>query len=102
MRPARAIGFVLYFTQMAWNPQIAVKPHRLANGMKLLIHEDRDIPNVALYLFFQVSSRNERTGVTGMSHFFEHMMFNGAKKYGPKQFDVQMENNGGSNNAYTS
>ena len=48
--------------------------------MKLLIHEDRDIPNVALYLFFQVGSRNERTGVTGMSHFFEHMMFNGAKK----------------------
>ncbi len=69
--------------------------------MKLLIHEDHDIPSVALYLFFQVGSRNERTGVTGMSHFFEHMMFNGARKYGPKQFDVQMENNGGNNNAYT-
>lgn len=70
--------------------------------MKILIHEDHDIPNVALYLFFKVGSRNERSGVTGMSHFFEHMMFNGAKKYGPKQFDIQMENAGGSNNAYTS
>lgn len=36
-----------------------------------------------------------------MSHFFEHMMFNGAKKYGPKMFDRTMEFNGGSNNAYT-
>ena len=102
MRFGRAIGFVLFLAQVAWNQQVVVKPHRLANGMKLLIHEDRDIPNVALYLFFQVGSRNERTGVTGMSHFFEHLMFNGAKKYGPKQFDVQMENNGGNNNAYTS
>jgi zinc protease len=102
MSLARAIGFVLFSAQLAWNQQITIKPHKLANGMKLLIHEDHDIPNVALYLFFQVGSRNERTGVTGMSHFFEHMMFNGAKKYGPKQFDVQMENNGGNNNAYTS
>ena len=99
---ARLIGFVLFFCQLAWNQQIVVKSHRLANGMKLLIHEDHDIPNVGLYLFFQVGSRNERTGATGLSHFFEHMMFNGAKKYGPKQFDVQMENNGGNNNAYTS
>lgn len=70
--------------------------------MKVLVHEDRDIPNVALYLFFKIGSRDERPGVTGISHFFEHMMFNGAKKYGPKQFDIVMEANGGSNNAYTS
>jgi zinc protease len=87
---------------VAWSQQLAVKTHKLPNGMKLLIHEDHDIPNVALYLFYQVGARNERSGATGMSHFFEHMMFNGARKYGPKQFDVQMEKNGGTNNAYTS
>jgi zinc protease len=81
---------------------LAVSRHDLANGMKLLIHEDHDVPNIALYLFYTVGSRNERPGITGLSHFFEHMMFNGAKKYGPKQFDIQMEKNGGSNNAYTS
>ncbi|MCP5115758.1 MAG: insulinase family protein, partial [bacterium] len=70
--------------------------------MKLLIHEDHDVPNVAMYFFFQVGSRNERPGVTGISHFFEHMMFNGAKKYGPKQFDIVMDRTGGRNNAYTS
>lgn len=79
----------------------SVKTHTLANGMKLIVEEDHDIPNVAMYLFYKVGSRNERPGTTGISHFFEHMMFNGAKKYGPKQFDVEMEKAGGHNNAYT-
>jgi zinc protease len=69
--------------------------------MKVLVEEDHTIPTVALYLFFQVGSRNERPGITGLSHFFEHMMFNGSRKYGPGEFDRQMEKNGGSNNAYT-
>jgi zinc protease len=73
----------------------------LSNGMKILIEEDHDIPNVAMYIFYRVGSRNERPGITGISHFFEHMMFNGAKKYGPKQFDIEMEKSGGHNNAYT-
>ena len=81
---------------------IPVTEHQLANGLRLLVHEDHDIPNVAMYLFFRVGSRNERPGLTGISHFFEHMMFNGARKYGPKQFDIVMENHGGANNAYTS
>jgi zinc protease len=55
-----------------------------------------------MYFFYKVGSRNEHPGATGLSHFFEHMMFNGAKKYGPKEFDRNMEKNGGSNNAYTS
>jgi len=79
-----------------------VQTHTLKNGMKVLVHEDHSIPNVALYIFYKVGSRNERPGITGLSHFFEHMMFNGAKKYGPHMFDRTMEDNGGSNNAYTS
>lgn len=82
--------------------QLQIKTHTLRNGMKIIIEEDHSIPNVALYIFYRIGSRNERPGTTGLSHFFEHMMFNGAKKYGPKQFDVVMEANGGSNNAYTS
>jgi predicted Zn-dependent peptidase len=54
-----------------------------------------------MYLFYKVGSRNEHPGITGLSHFFEHMMFNGSKKYGPKMFDQTMEFNGGANNAYT-
>ena len=78
-----------------------VKTDTLSNGMKILIQEDHNIPNVAMYFFYKVGSRNEHPGTTGLSHFFEHMMFNGAKKYGPGQFDFQMEKSGGNNNAYT-
>ncbi len=78
-----------------------VKSFTLKNGMKFLILEDNSIPNANMYLFYKVGSRNEHPGITGLSHFFEHMMFNGAKKYGPKMFDQVMEFNGGSNNAYT-
>jgi len=78
-----------------------VQTDTLSNGMKILIQEDHNIPNVAMYFFYKIGSRNEHPGTTGLSHFFEHMMFNGAKKYGPGQFDFQMEKNGGNNNAYT-
>lgn len=78
-----------------------VKSFTLKNGMKFFVLEKNSIPNANMYLFFKVGSRNEYIGITGISHFFEHMMFNGAKKYGPKQFDRVMEANGGSNNAYT-
>src|SRR5438309_8353774 len=81
--------------------QLPVQTHTLKNGMKILVHEDHAIPNVAMYIFYRIGSRNEGPATTGLSHFFEHMMFNGAKKYGPKMFDRTMEGAGGSNNAYT-
>jgi len=78
-----------------------VKSFTLDNGMKIMVLEDSSIPNANMYLFWKVGSRNEYPGITGLSHFFEHMMFNGAKKYGPKMFDRTMEAAGGRNNAYT-
>jgi zinc protease len=79
-----------------------VKVHKLDNGLKVLLVEDHNIPSVALYTFFRVGSRNERPGLTGVSHFIEHMMFNGTPKVGPGEFDRQMEFQGGRNNAFTS
>ncbi len=79
-----------------------IETRTLKNGLKVIVWPDHDIPNVALYNWFRVGSRNEYPGITGLSHFFEHMMFNGAKKYGPGEFDRVMEANGGANNAYTS
>jgi zinc protease len=79
-----------------------VAEHRLDNGLKVLLVRDASIPNVAYYTFFRVGSRNERPGLTGVSHFIEHMMFNGTEAIGPGEFDRRMEALGGSNNAYTS
>ncbi|WP_426342396.1 M16 family metallopeptidase [Pseudoduganella sp. S-14] len=78
-----------------------VKTFTLDNGMKFIVLESSSIPNATMYTYFKVGSRNEAPGITGLSHFFEHMMFNGSKHYGPKMFDRTMEANGGSNNAYT-
>ena len=78
-----------------------IKSFTLDNGMKIMVLEDSSIPNANMYLFWKVGSRNEVPGITGISHFFEHMMFNGSKKYGPKMFDRTMEAAGGANNAYT-
>jgi len=81
---------------------IDVQTKTLANGMTILVQEDASIPNIAFYTFYRVGSRNEHEGITGLSHFFEHMMFNGAKKYGKGEFDSAMDDAGGSNNASTS
>lgn len=79
-----------------------VKSMTLANGMKVIVWTDRDIPNVAFYNWVRVGSRNEVPGITGLAHFFEHMMFNGTSKRAPGEFDRLLEAQGGSNNAYTS
>lgn len=92
---------VLYISASAQMKADDVKTFTLKNGMKFLVVEDNSIPNANMYLFYKVGSRNEYQGITGLSHFFEHMMFNGAKKFGPKEFDRTMEFNGGANNAYT-
>ena len=101
MRSLITVTLAVAIPVLAQQQQIPVTPFTLGNGMKVLVQEDHNIPDVAMYLFYKIGSRNERPGITGLSHFFEHMMFNGAKKYGPKQFDIQMEKAGGSNNAYT-
>src|SRR3989442_9824189 len=101
--PFRA-GAPAYSAGSATAPAAAREIHvrTLKNGMKILVWPDHDIPNVALYNWFHVGSRNERPGNTGLSHFFEHMMFNGSEHYPPGEFDRVMEQNGGSNNAFTS
>ena len=96
-----ALLLVLFQKGMSQSKATDIQTFTLSNGMKILVLEDNSIPNANMYLFWKVGSRNEYPGITGLSHFFEHMMFNGSKKYGPKMFDRTMEAAGGSNNAYT-
>src|SRR5437763_4902398 len=71
------------------------------NGLTVLAHEDHTVPAVACWTVFKVGSRNEHSGLTGISHLFEHMMFNGSAKFKPKEFDQRIEAGGGSSNAFT-
>ena len=74
----------------------------LENGMQIIVWPDHDIPNIALYNWVRVGSRNEAPGITGLAHFFEHMMFNGTSTRQPGEFDKVLEANGARNNASTS
>ncbi len=74
----------------------------LPNGLEIIVWPDHDIPNVALYIFVRAGGRNEYPGITGLAHFFEHMMFNGTDLRDVGEFDQEMEAAGGANNAYTS
>jgi zinc protease len=78
-----------------------VRSVTLANGMQIIVWPDHDIPNVALYNWVRAGSRNEVPGITGLAHFFEHMMFNGTSKRAPGEFDKVLEANGARSNAFT-
>jgi predicted Zn-dependent peptidase len=80
---------------------LPVTDFTLPNGLRLLVHPDRSSPVISSYIFFRAGSRNERCGATGIAHLFEHMMFNGGKKYGPGVFDDVIEGHGGNTNGYT-
>ncbi|HOV95512.1 MAG TPA: pitrilysin family protein [Thermomonas sp.] len=80
----------------------AIVSKTLPNGLQIIVWPDHDIPNANFYTFYKVGSRNEYPGITGLAHFFEHMMFNGTSRRKPGEFDRIMEAAGGSNNASTS
>lgn len=78
-----------------------VEKYQLPNGLTVLLHEDHSAPIVSYQTWFRVGSKNERPGLTGMAHLFEHMMFKGAKRYTGEQFDLMLQANGATNNAFT-
>jgi len=80
----------------------SIRALTLANGMTIIVWPVHHIPNVALYNWVRAGSRNEAPGITGLAHFFEHMMFNGTARRKPGDFDQLMEAQGGANNAFTS
>ena len=81
--------------------ELKIDRHSLSNGLTVYTHEDHTAPLMSFYVFYKVGSVNERIGITGVSHLFEHMMFNGSSRYKPKEFDFKLEGAGGSSNGYT-
>jgi zinc protease len=75
--------------------------HTLANGLQVLALCDTSLPVVSFQIHFAAGSRNEKPGITGISHLFEHMMFRGSRELGPEEFSRIIQANGGSTNAFT-
>ena len=51
----------------------------LDNGLRVIVHEDRKAPVVAVSVWYRVGSKHEPKGKTGFAHLFEHLMFNGSE-----------------------
>lgn len=73
----------------------------LDNGLKVIVLEDHSTPAVAVHVWYHVGSKNERPGITGISHLFEHMMFKGSENVGPEEHSRIIQANGGFANAFT-
>ncbi len=58
----------------------------LANGLDVIVHEDRHVPIVAVNIWYHVGSKNERPGMTGFAHLFEHLMFEGSEHHNSGYF----------------
>lgn len=72
----------------------------LANGLHVLVHEDRTTPLAACTIVYRVGSRDEDPACTGIAHLMEHFMFSGSD-HAP-DFDLALQKVGAINNAYTS
>jgi len=71
--------------------KIEVTEHVLSNGMKFLLYERHDSPRISTIMAFRCGSVNERPGITGISHLFEHMMFKGTHTIGTKDYARERE-----------
>ncbi|MBI3301331.1 MAG: insulinase family protein [Deltaproteobacteria bacterium] len=92
-----------------WAPRVhaddqswKVTQDTLPNGLTVLLLEDHRAPVVTLQVWYKVGSRNERPGITGISHLLEHLMFRGTPRYGHGAFSRLVQEKGGMDNAFTS
>lgn len=76
--------------------------HVFDNGLTVLLKEIHTAPVISWWVLYRVGSRNERTGLTGVSHWVEHMLFKGTAKFPAGNLDRLVERHGGAWNAQTS
>jgi zinc protease len=82
--------------------KIEYEKYQMANGMQVILHTDHSDPVISYSIMYHVGSGREVPGKTGFAHLFEHLLFSGSENVRPGQFDMIMENAGGSNNGFTS
>ena len=78
---------------------INYKKFILENGLRVLVHEDKSSPLVAINILYDVGSRDEDQTMTGLAHLFEHLMFGGSLNI--PDYDTPLQLVGGENNAFT-
>lgn len=82
--------------------QATVSERTLANGLKVIVKEDNRAPVVVQQIWYKAGSMDERTGVTGIAHVLEHLMFKGTNTVPAGEFSKRIAAAGGRENAFTS
>lgn len=83
-------------------PKVVFQEFTLKNGLRVILAEDHSAPTYSIAITYDVGSRDEPPGRTGLAHLFEHMMFQGSANVGKGEHFILVANNGGSANATTS
>ena len=73
----------------------------LDNGLRVILREVRERPLVGVWVWYRVGGRNELPGTTGVSHWVEHMLFKGGKRFGKGEITREISRRGGALNAFT-
>jgi zinc protease len=81
---------------------LEIEEHTLGNGLRLILNRDESVPVVAVAVYYNVGSRNEREGRTGFAHLFEHMMFQGSENVKKAEHFQFIMKAGGTMNGTTS
>jgi zinc protease len=91
-----AASAALSFASLASAAEIKLpyEQFTLDNGLRVVVHEDRKAPLVAVSIWYHVGSKDEPEGRTGFAHLFEHLMFNGTEHYDGEWF-LPLEEVGG-------
>jgi len=79
-----------------------VTSDRLENGLEIVTIEDHRAPVVVHMLWYRAGAADEERGVSGVAHFLEHLLFKATDKLESGEFSKVVEENGGSDNAFTS
>ncbi len=83
-------------------PPLEIESYTLDNGLRVVFNRDDSVPVVAIAVYYDVGSRNERPGRTGFAHLFEHMMFQGSENVKKAEHFQYIMKAGGTMNGTTS
>jgi zinc protease len=97
-----ALAFWLTVSPLATLAATPVHEFTLDNGLKVLVREDHRAPVVVSQIWYKVGSSYEPSGLTGISHLLEHLMFKGTPNMPGGEFSRLIAANGGDENAFTS
>lgn len=82
-------------------PRPTVRPFRLPNGLQVLLAPSATSPTASVWVWYRIGSKNEHPGITGASHWVEHMLFEGSPRYRKGAIDRAVVSVGGQLNAFT-